>query len=124
MRLFKTKWFSRFARKEHIDDKALIDAVRELERGLNDGELGGRLVKKRVARTGHGKRGGYRTILVYRAASRSVFLFGFPKSAKANLSVAELNVYRKLAKIYLDFSDADMEKACENGEVEEINYII
>jgi hypothetical protein len=58
VRIFKTKWFARFARKEHIDDKMLIAAVREIERGLNDGDLGGGLIKKRLARVGaeRGKR--------------------------------------------------------------------
>jgi hypothetical protein len=50
MRVVKTKWFARFARKEDISDKKLSDAVREAEKGLIDGELGGGLIKKRVAR--------------------------------------------------------------------------
>jgi hypothetical protein len=122
MRIFKTKWFVRFARKEHIDDRMLNAAIREVENGLNDGELGRGLIKKRVARAGEGKRGGHRTILVYRTGSRSVFVYGFPKSAKADLSPIELHAYRKLAQIFLGFSDADMEKASREGEVEEVNY--
>ena len=64
MRVVKTKWFARFARQEVISDKKLSDAVREAEKGLIDGELGGGLIKKRVARAGKGKEGGYRTISV------------------------------------------------------------
>ena len=100
----------------------LNTAVREVENGLNDGELGRGLIKKRIARAGEGKRGGYRTIIVYRTRFRSVFVYGFPKSAKANLSPIELDAYRKLAQIFLGFSDADMEKALKEGEVEEVNY--
>jgi hypothetical protein len=122
MRVFKSKWFARFARKERINDAMLVDAVKEIERGLNDGELGGGLIKKRVARPGEGKKGGYRTIIVHRARSRSVFIYGFPKSAKANLSPVELDVYRKLAQIYLSFSDADMARAQIEGELEEVHY--
>ena len=122
MRVFKSKWFARFARKERINDAMLIDAVKEIGRGLNDGELGGGLIKKRVARPGEGKRGGYRTIIVHRARSRSVFIYGFPKSAKANLSPVELDVYRKLAQIYLSFTDADMARAQKEGELEEVHY--
>ncbi|MGA2402021.1 MAG: type II toxin-antitoxin system RelE/ParE family toxin [Syntrophobacteraceae bacterium] len=59
MRVFKTKWFARFALKEDISGKKLIDAVREAEKGLNDGELRGGLIKKRVARAGEGKRGAF-----------------------------------------------------------------
>lgn len=98
MRTFKTKWFARFARKERITDKMLAVAMREVEEGLNDGELGGGLIKKRVARAGGGKRGGYRTIIVHRSGSRSVFVYGFPKSAKANLSPVELDVTRNWHK--------------------------
>lgn len=66
MRIFKTKWFIRFARKQGIKDSKLIKAIEEIEEGLNNGDLGGGLMKKRVARTGEGKSGSYRTILVYR----------------------------------------------------------
>ena len=86
------------------------------------GILGRGLIKKRVARAGEGKRGGYRTIIVYRAGSRSVFVYGFPKNAKANLSAVELDVYRKLAQILLGFNDTDLAKALKEGEVEEVNY--
>ena len=122
MRVVKTKWFAGFARKEDISDKKLSDAVREAEKGLIDGELGGGLIKKRVARAGKGKRGGYRTIIVYRAGILSVFVYGFPKSAKANLSAGELDAYQKLAQVYLSLSDADMAKALSAGELEEVNY--
>ena len=122
MRVVKTKWFARFARKEDISDKKLSDAVREAEEGLIDGELGGGLIKKRVARAGKGKRGGYRTIIVYRTGIRSVFVYGFPKGAKANLSAGELDAYQKLAQVYLSLSDADMAKALGADELEEVNY--
>ncbi len=122
MRIFKTKWFACFARKEDISDKKLSDAVQEIEKGLHDGELGGNLIKKRVARAAEGKRGGYRTIIVYRAGKRAVFVYGFPKSAKANLNAVELDAYQKLAQIYLGFTDAGMAKAVSAGELEEVNY--
>ena len=83
MRVVKTKWFARFARKEDISDKKLSDAVQEAEKGLIDGELDGGLIKKRVARAGKGKGGGCRTIIVYRTGIRSVFVYGFPKSRQS-----------------------------------------
>jgi len=122
VRIFKTKWFTRFARKEDLSDKKLADAVQELENGLHDGELGGNLIKKRVARTGEGKSGGYRTIIVYRARNRAVFVYGFPKSTKANLSAVELDVYQKMAQILLSFNDDGITKALNVGELEEVNY--
>lgn len=120
MRIFKTKWFTRFARKEGIGDEKLADAVQEVEKGLNDGELGGDLIKKRVARTGEGKRGGYRTIIVYRVETRAVFVYGFPKSTKANLTALELDEYQKLAQIYLSLTEAGITKALNEGELKEV----
>jgi hypothetical protein len=122
LRVFKTKWFARFARKEGIGDGQLADAIREMEKGLNDGDLGAGLIKKRVARLGEGKRSGFRTIIVYRIGKRSIFVYGFAKSAKANLNALELDGYQKLAKLYLKFSDANMEKALAEGELIEVIY--
>lgn len=118
MRVFKTKWFSRFARKERLSDAKLVAAVREVEHGLQDGDLGGHLVKKRMARAGAGERGGYRTILVYRRGNRVVFLYGFAKNEKDNLSPVELQEYQKAAQLYLRLSEADIGKA-----LEEIDYV-
>lgn len=117
----KTKWFARFARKEGIGDKKLIHAVQEIEKGLNDSDLGEGLIKKRPARPGEGKRGGYRTIIVFRAGDPAVFVYGFPKSAKATLNAAELDGYQKLAQIYLTFSAESLTKALNEGELEEVN---
>lgn len=67
MQVFKTRWFSRFAKQEGIGDWALIQAVERAERGLIDADLGGGLIKQRVARQGKGRSGGYRVIVAYRA---------------------------------------------------------
>jgi hypothetical protein len=117
VRVFKTKVFGRFARKEGLRDRKLADAVREIEQGLHDGDLGGGLIKKRLARAGEGKRGGYRAILVYRKGNRAVFMYGFAKSAKENLEPTELREYQKLAQVYLRLSETDIGKA-----LEEIGY--
>lgn len=85
MRVFKVPGFARFQRKEGMSDKTLCKAVRDAERGLIDADLGHGLIKQRVARPGHGKRGSYRTIIAYRVKKRAVFLFGFAKSSKASL---------------------------------------
>ena len=122
MRVFKTKWFARFAQKESISDQKLAEAVREVEKGLHDGDLGGGLLKKRLARAGKGKSGGYRTIIVYHKGKRAVFVYGFPKSATENMSPVELREYQKSAQIFLRFSEADMEHALRTDEVKEVEY--
>ena len=62
-RIFKTRWFERFARKEKIRNAVLLDAVARAEKGQLDADLGGGVIKQRVARPGQGKSGGYRTII-------------------------------------------------------------
>ena len=122
MRIFKTKWFIRFARKQGIKDSKLIKAIEEIEEGLNDGDLGGGLMKKRVARTGEGKSGSYRTIVVYRSKIRSVFVYAFPKNEKANLSPGELEAYKELAGLFLSYKHEEIAKALREGELKEVIY--
>jgi hypothetical protein len=93
-----------------------------LQNGLYDGDLGGHLIKKRVARTGKGKRGGYRTIIVYHKSRRAVFVYGFAKSAKASLSPVEVREYQKLAQIYLHLTEAQVMKALQGKELQEVVY--
>jgi hypothetical protein len=121
VRVFKTKWFSRFARNEGLSNKKLAEAVREIEAGLHDGDLGGGLIKKRMARAGEGKRGGYRTLLVYQGGTRAVFLYGYAKSDMENISPVELREYQKAAQIYLRLSEADVRKALQEVDYEEEN---
>jgi len=54
-RIFKNKTFSKWAAKEGLKDNVLWAAVDEMERGLIDADLGGHVVKKRVAVGGRGK---------------------------------------------------------------------
>ena len=90
MRLFKTKSFIRFARRERISDASLREAVQRAERGLVDAELGGGLIKQRVARPGQGRSGGYRVLLAYRVNTLSVFLHDFAKNERDNIDGDEL----------------------------------
>lgn len=64
MRVFKNAWFDRFARKQGITDEALLEAITRVKRGLIDADLGGGVIKQRVARAGQGKSGGFRTIIL------------------------------------------------------------
>ena len=117
MRVFKTKWFTRFARKERLSNNTLAEAVREIESGLHNGDLGGYLIKKRIARAGGGKSGGYRAILIYRKGNRAVFLYGFAKNEKDNLSPLELQELQKAAQAFLRLSEADI-----GTTLEEVSY--
>ncbi len=87
---------ARFARREGIADAALRGAIDRAERGLIDGDLGGGLIKQRVARPKDGRRGGYRMLVGYKAGHLAVFLFGFAKSGMTNVSNLKLTELREL----------------------------
>jgi hypothetical protein len=113
--------FTRFARKERLDDKQLLDAVTRAERGLVDADLGGNLIKQRVARAGGGRSGGYRTVIAYRASQRSVFLYGFAKSERGNIDDRELDDLEKLARHFLNYTDAPIATALKQTELKEVS---
>lgn len=109
IRIYKNRWFAKFASREGIGDTALVEAVDRAIRGLVDADLGGGLIKQRVAREGDGKSGGYRTLVFFRHEERAIFAFGFAKSDKANLNAVELRAYKKAAKIVLALTQAQID---------------
>ena len=121
MRIFTNRWFARFARKEALTDTQLCDAIERAERDLIDADLGGDLIKQRVARKGQGKRGGYRTIIAYRQGQRAFFLYGFAKSERANIEDDELAAFRKAAVELHALSDELLNRAVESGVLSEVN---
>jgi hypothetical protein len=120
MRVFKTKVFVRFARSEGIADGDLCDAVRRAGAGLIDADLGGGVIKQRVARQGQGKSGGFRTIVLFRQGARAFFVYGFAKSDRDNIDAKELKAFRKLAQTMLAFDDEALARAEDGGMIEEI----
>ena len=122
MRVFKTRWFVRFAKSEKISDASLADAVARAERGLLDADLGGGIIKQRVARAGKGRSGGYRTVIAYRARSRAVFLFGFAKSERDNVSDAQLADLKNAAGDILRRSDDKIAEDIAAGRLQEVDY--
>jgi hypothetical protein len=121
VRIFATKFFARFARKEGIGQRQLCDAVERAERGLIDASLGGGLIKQRVARAGGGRSGGYRTVIAYHAARRSIFLYGFAKNDRENIDERELADLKKLARLLLSYSDEQIETALNESELKELS---
>ena len=122
MKVYVVKAFRRFQRKERIADEALCEAIRRAEQGLIDADLGGGLIKQRVARTGQGKRGGYRTIVAYRDGDRSVFLFGFAKSGQDNISEADRRDLADFGTMWLSAEDADLEAAIADDKLWELDF--
>jgi hypothetical protein len=122
LRVFKTKSFVRFARRERISDKGLAEAVRRAERGLVDASLGGGLIKQRVARPGQGRSGGYRVVLAWRVKARTVFLFGFAKSERDNIDDDELATLQDVGRQFLEATDTALTEALAKGALLEVMY--
>jgi hypothetical protein len=121
LRIFKTRVFARFARSERISDPSLVEAVQRLRRGLVDADLGGGVIKQRVARSGQGRSGGYRVLIAHREGLRSVFLYGFAKSERSNIDEDELATARDIAKGWLEASHGQITDAIERGLIQEVH---
>ena len=120
MRIFKTRWFNKWAAREGLRDAVLQAAVKEMEDGLIDAELGGHVMKKREAMPGRGKRGGMRTLVVYQQADKAFFVYGFAKSERANIGNRQLRALKLLADRLLGYNKATMAKAMNAGELLEV----
>jgi hypothetical protein len=119
-RVFKTRHFSRWMRKTELSDPALCAAVLEMERGLIDADLGGGVVKKRVALPGRGKSGGARTLVATNKGYRWFFVFGFEKAERPNVTAKELEALRKIAADLLKLTSKDLDAHVKFGELQEI----
>ena len=120
MRAFKTKPFARFANREEIPDAVLCDAVQRAGRGAIDADLGGGVLKQRIARKGQGRSGGFRVIVVFRRGERAFFVHGFAKSDRENLRRNELRALRSLANEMLGLDGAGLEAMLANGTISEV----
>lgn len=121
MRVFKNKWFVRFARKENIKDKQLCEAIERADKGLVDADLGTGLIKQRVSRVGEGRSGGYRTIVAYRAKSRAFFVYGFAKNERDNIDAVDLLALKEAAAVYLSMNAGIIAGLLEDKRLMEIN---
>ena len=120
MGIFKTKEFARFARREAVPDARLLEAANRATNGLVDADLGGGLIKQRVARQGQGRRTGYRTLMAFRAGQHIVFLYGFAKSERDNIGPDELEFWRRVAMGLLTMTDAQWRNMIATREVIEV----
>ena len=120
MRVFKTKWFSRFARKEDISDFALLEAIERLQSGVLDADLGGGLVKQRLARTGEGKSGGFRTIIAYKSGNSAFFIYGFAKNERDNVDAKDVKYLKSTAAELLSSLEREIEVLKNDNELMEI----
>lgn len=111
MKLLKNKEFARFARRAGLSDTDLCSAASQADRGIIDADLGGGVIKQRIARRGKGKSGGFRTIVLFKINDRAVFVYGFAKNERSNISLSELTAFRKLAAEILAYDDTALDQA-------------
>ncbi|WP_241053184.1 type II toxin-antitoxin system RelE/ParE family toxin [Achromobacter xylosoxidans] len=121
MRVFKNAWFERFARKQGIADQALLEAIEQAGQGLIDADLGGGVIKQRVARPGQGKSSGFRTIILYRTAERAFFVYGFAKSDRDNIDDDEKAEFKKAAVHVLGLSEEHLAELIQKGLFSEVH---
>lgn len=119
--VYKTKPFARFARKARIHDVDLWEAACLANAGRIDADLGGGVIKQRIARAGEGKSGGSRCVILFRAGERAVFVYGFEKKDLGNVKVDELEAFRELARVVLGYSGAEIAKRVGDGALIEIH---
>jgi hypothetical protein len=121
MAIYQTRWFDRWAHKQKLTTSSLCAAVLEMMAGLYDADLGGGLVKKRIARPGQGKRGGFRTLVATNKGNRWVFVFGFPKNERSNIDKDEEIALKQLAAHLLSLTKQGIDTALAAGELMEID---
>ncbi len=120
-RIFKRKDFARWQASHKLADAVFCRAVQEMERGLIDADLGGLLYKKRIARPGAGKRGGFRTLLSARIGSRYVLLSGYAKNELADITPDEKAALRFVGQVFLDLSADALSTAQRTGVLQEVH---
>jgi hypothetical protein len=121
MRIFKTKALARFTKREAVSDESLIAAVETAKRGLIDADLGGGLIKQRVARPGQGKRGGFRMLIAFRP-DRAIFLFGFAKNERDNIDDKQLTTLREIVASWFAAADDKIAQALTDGLLIEVEH--
>jgi len=89
--------------------------------GLYDADLGGGLLKKRIARPGQGKRGGFRTLVASNKRNRWFFIYGFPKNERSNIDMNEKEALKKLTAYLLSLTSQAIDRAKREDELMEID---
>ncbi len=112
--------FAQFAKQEGITNESLLEAAARAEKGLVDADLGGGVIKQRIARPGQGMSGGYRSIILFRSHKRAFFVYGFAKGDQENISLKELKVFKEMAKEVMKYSDKELINSLNSGTLVEV----
>jgi hypothetical protein len=121
VRIFKTKALARFTKREAISDERLLASIEAARRGLIDADLGGGVIKQRVARPRQSKRGGFRMLIGLRS-DRAIFLFGFAKSERDNIDDEQLTTLREIVASWFAADDKKIAQALKDGLLIEVKH--
>ena len=113
VRVFKTAWFARAARKARIDDRALCAAANEINVGQSS-DLGGGVAKKRL------NRNLYRGIVLAKGGRILVFVYLYAKNDRTNIGTDELSRFRDHAKEYEQLTNRQLTRLLDGGDLNEI----
>lgn len=120
MQIFKNKDFHRWSRKSKLTDDLLYRSITDVRQGRYEASLGGNIYKKRIGLRGRGKSGGVRTIIAFKKDDKAFFIYGYEKNVRSNITDKEEKALKALAKIYFNFTDAQINKAVKSGELIEV----
>lgn len=120
MKVYKTRSFKQWADDESLSDDALKNAIKEMQDGLIDANLGGSVYKKRIATQGRGKSGSVRTLLAFKVNEKAFFAFGFSKSERGNIQDDELKALKKLAKKLFSHDEKALKLMIKHGKLFEV----
>ena len=112
-RVFKTAWFTKAARKALIKDDELCAAVAAAMAGQAD-DLGGGVFKKRLDKNRS------RSIILAKGRRYWVYAYLFAKKDRANIDDDELKAFRKLADLYAEKTDVEIDKELKAKAIVEI----
>lgn len=110
MKIYKHRNFASWAKTEGLTDSRLRESIAEMNDGLFDANLGSGLYKKRIAVEGKGKSGGFRTLLAFCKKDKAFFIYGFKKNQRDNVLSHEKEIYKNLAKEYLNLKQTFLNK--------------
>jgi hypothetical protein len=121
VRIFKTRTLAKFTRQNGIIDATLVAAVENAMRGLIDADLGGHIIKQRVARPGQGKRGGFRMLIGFRS-DLAIVLFGFAKNERENIDGDQLKTLREIVATWFAADEKKIAQALADGILIEVHH--
>ena len=121
MKIIKTKLFTKWASKNNVSDKSLLNASKEIAVDNYEANFGAGIIKKRIATKGRGKSGSVRTIVAFKNGKDCFFVYGFEKNAKSNISSNEEKALKIIAASLFKLSKEEIIQQIKKGALMEVN---